>query len=81
MSKAYTTGRIGIETLTDSELKYWEKKGVKYRPILEYRRREFCFTEYLRLQSQIQSVIQKPLVSNLKKLKSKSLQFKICLTD
>jgi hypothetical protein len=34
MSKAYTTGRIGIETLTDSELKYWEKKGVKYRPIL-----------------------------------------------
>ena len=37
MSKAYTTGRIGIETLTDSELKYWEKKGVKYRPILEYK--------------------------------------------
>ena len=28
MSKAYTTGRIGIETLTDSELKYWEKTAA-----------------------------------------------------
>ena len=37
MSKTYSTTRIGIESLTDSEMKYWEKKGVTYRPILEYK--------------------------------------------
>ena len=37
MSKTYSTTRIGIESLTDSEMKYWERKGVTYRPILEYK--------------------------------------------
>ena len=36
MKQGYTS-RIGIETLTEGESQYWEKKGVKYRPILEYK--------------------------------------------
>jgi hypothetical protein len=36
MKQGYTS-RIGIETLTEGESQYWEKKGVTYRPILEYK--------------------------------------------
>ena len=35
MNKGYT-GRVGIETLTADQSAYWEKKGVTFRPILEY---------------------------------------------
>ena len=34
-NKGYT-GRVGIETLTADQSAYWEKKGVTFRPILEY---------------------------------------------
>ena len=36
MSK-FATYRVGIESMTDKQLGYWKKKGVKYRPILEYK--------------------------------------------
>ena len=36
MSK-FATYRVGIESMTDKQLGYWKKKGVKYKPILEYK--------------------------------------------
>jgi transposase InsO family protein len=32
-----STTRVGIETLTANETEYWNKKGVTFKPILEYK--------------------------------------------
>ena len=36
MSKQFNTYRVGIESMTEQQLGWWEKKGVTYKPILEY---------------------------------------------
>ena len=36
MSKQFNTYRVGIESMTETQLGWWEKKGVTYKPILEY---------------------------------------------
>ena len=36
MSKQFNTYRVGIESMTETQLAWWEKKGVTYKPILEY---------------------------------------------
>ena len=35
--KQIMTKRVGIETLNEQQQDYWQKKGVEYRPILEYK--------------------------------------------
>jgi len=35
--KQIMTKRVGIETLNEQQQNYWQKKGVEYRPILEYK--------------------------------------------
>ena len=37
MSSQFYSKRIGIESLTPAQEKYWKGKGKTYRPILEYR--------------------------------------------
>ena len=37
MSSQFYSNRIGIESLTPAQMKYWKDQGKTYRPILEYR--------------------------------------------